>query len=170
MRKRLYFILPNTIRAKEVVNRLLLARIEERHIHVVAKEGTPLEDLPEATVLQKSDAIRGAGLGLSSGSVTGAIVGTFVLLFPPHGHAAGYGIVLAMSLLGAVMGIWVSGMIGASAPSIRLKNFDDDINRGKVLLIVDVLSHRVEEICEALSQHYPDVTKRVVGRTVASLR
>ncbi|MFL6712589.1 MAG: DUF1269 domain-containing protein [Sulfurifustis sp.] len=170
MRKRLYFILPNTTRAKEVVNRLLLARIEERHIHVVAKEGTPLEDLPEATVLQKSDAIRGAGLGLSAGSVTGAIAGTFVLLFPPHGVSTGYGIVLAMSLLGAVMGIWVSGMIGSSAPSIRLRSFESDIERGKVLLIVDVLPHRVDEICEALRQHYPDVAKRVAERTVASMR
>ncbi len=44
--RRLYFLLPNLDVTHKVVDELLLARIEERHIHVIAKEGTPLQDLP----------------------------------------------------------------------------------------------------------------------------
>lgn len=40
-----------------IVDELLLARIEERHLHVVAREGTPMEDLPEARVAQSSDLV-----------------------------------------------------------------------------------------------------------------
>ncbi len=44
----IHFLVPDTAAAKAIIDELLLARVEERHIHVVAREGTPLEDLPEA--------------------------------------------------------------------------------------------------------------------------
>ena len=55
--KRIYFLVPRIDIAKKIVDELLLARIEERHIHILAKRDTPLEDLPEASFLQKSDFI-----------------------------------------------------------------------------------------------------------------
>jgi hypothetical protein len=51
MRRRLYFLVPNIDIATKVVDELLLARIEDRHIHVIAKRGTPLGELPEASFL-----------------------------------------------------------------------------------------------------------------------
>ena len=53
--RRIYFMVPDIKTAGKIVDELLLARIEERHLHVLAIRGTPLEDLPEANVLQKSD-------------------------------------------------------------------------------------------------------------------
>jgi len=37
MKRGLYFLLPNAARARQVVDELLLARIDEHHIHVIAK-------------------------------------------------------------------------------------------------------------------------------------
>ena len=48
--RRLYFLVPNVESAKKINDELLLARVEERHIHIIAKEGTPMEDLPEASL------------------------------------------------------------------------------------------------------------------------
>lgn len=168
MRRRMYFLLPDVKRAKSVLKELLLARIDERHIHVVAKPGTPLGDLPEATVLQKSDALHGAGLGLLVGGVTGAIAGFLVMLFPPSGLAMGLGVVLAISLLGAVMGVWVSGMIGSSTPSTHLEAFNDEIQRGKILMIVDVPRSRVEEVSRLIREHHPEADIRGIDPTIPS--
>lgn len=168
MRRRLYFLLPDVKRAKSVFKELLLARIDARHIHVMAKEGTALGDLPEATVLQKSDAAHGAALGLLAGGVTGAIAGAVVLMFPPSGLAMGFGVVLAMSVLGAVMGVWVSGMIGASTPSTHLAAFSDEIERGKVLMIVDVPRSRVDEVSRMIRKHHPTADMRGVDPTMPS--
>ena len=55
--RRLYFMLPDKEITNTVVDELLLKRIDDHHIHVVAKEGTPMGDLPEANLLQKSDFI-----------------------------------------------------------------------------------------------------------------
>lgn len=87
MRRRLYFLLPDVKSAHEMFRDLLLARVEERHIHFLAREGTALGDLPEATPLQKSDAIHGLGVGLIVGGATGAAAGVAVLLSRPPGLA-----------------------------------------------------------------------------------
>ena len=39
MRRRLYFIMPDLPSARRMMDDLLLARIEERHIHVLARRG-----------------------------------------------------------------------------------------------------------------------------------
>lgn len=168
MRRRMYFLLPDIKRARSVYKELLLARIEVNRIHVLAKEGTPLKDLPEATVLQKSDAVHGAGLGLLAGAATGAAAGGIILLFPPSGLAMGLGIVLIMALLGAVMGVWIAGMIGSSTPNTHLEAFSDEIARGKVLLIVDVPRDRVDEIARLIRKHHPEADARGVDPTVPS--
>ena len=71
MRRRLYFLLPDLDTARKVVDELLLARIEERHIHVLAKEDTELQDLPKATLFQKSDFVHAVERGLALGGGTG---------------------------------------------------------------------------------------------------
>ncbi len=55
--RRLYFLVPDIDHTRKIVDELLIARVDEKHIHVIAKEGTPLEDLPEAGLSQKSDLI-----------------------------------------------------------------------------------------------------------------
>ena len=42
--RRLYFLVPDIEHTRTIVDELLLARVDEKHIHIVAKEGTPLED------------------------------------------------------------------------------------------------------------------------------
>jgi len=73
--RRIYFLAPNLEVSKKLVDELLLARIEERHIHVLAKRGTPMESLPEATYLQKSDFIPALEQGLAVGGLTGMLAG-----------------------------------------------------------------------------------------------
>jgi hypothetical protein len=53
MRRRLYFLLPDLPSAAQVVEDLSLARVEARHIPVLARRGTDIGDLPEASVFQK---------------------------------------------------------------------------------------------------------------------
>ena len=82
-RQRLYYLLPDVASAQEMMNELLLARIEARHMHFLAKRGTPLYDLPEASVLQKTDIIPGAERGMLIGGVAGLLGGILVVLSLP---------------------------------------------------------------------------------------
>lgn len=166
--RRMYFLLADVKRAKSIYQELLLARVDARNIHFLAKKGTNLGELPEASVLQKSDAVHGAGLGLAVGGVTGALAGAVVLLFPPAGLATGLGVVLAIAIVGAVMGVWVAGIIGASTPSTHLEAFSDEIARGKVLLILDVPRERTDEISRLIRLQHPDADARGIDPTIPS--
>ncbi len=154
--RRLYFMVPDIDTAKTVVDELLLKRVDEHHIHVVAKEGTPMGDLPEANLLQKSDFIPAMERGLAVGGITGLVAGLAAMTFPPAGLVLAGGAVLGTSLAGAGIGAWISGMIGMDVPNSQIQKFADAIEKGEVLMMADIPKERVEEIEALVQQHHPD--------------
>ncbi|HYX62835.1 MAG TPA: DUF1269 domain-containing protein, partial [Burkholderiales bacterium] len=79
MRRRLYFLLPDVLSAKHTADDLLLARVEDRRMHFLAKRGTDLGELHEAGYAIKTDLARGAGLGLVLGAIGGALLGSLLV-------------------------------------------------------------------------------------------
>lgn len=154
--RRLYFLVPSVDSAKKIVDELLLARIEERHLHVIAKEGTSMEDLPEATLTQKSDVVPALERGIAIGGATGILAGIVAVTFPPAGLVLGGGAMLAIGLAGAGFGAVMSTMIGVSAPNSRIKQFQEAIENGELLMMVDVPKARVDEIEELVKKHHPE--------------
>lgn len=153
--RRLYFLLPDLQTARQVVDELLIKRIDDHHIHMVAKEGTPMSDLPEANLLQKSDFIPAVERGLAVGGVTGILAGIAAVTFPPAGLVLGGGAILGTSLAGAGIGAWVSGMIGVDVPNSQIDRFKQAIADGEILAMVDVAKDRVDEIEKLVHQHHP---------------
>jgi hypothetical protein len=147
---------PNIDSARKIVDELLLARIEERHIHVLAKRGTPMGDLPEASLLQKSDFIPAVERGFALGGAVGTVAGLVAISLPPAGTVIAGGILLGSALAGAGVGAWLGGMVGMNVGSTRLKQFEKTIEEGQLLLMVDVPRNRVEEITEAIKKHHPE--------------
>lgn len=166
MRRRLYFLLPSNERARQVVNELLLARIEERHIHVLAKAGTPLEQLPEATLLQRSDFVHGLEQGLTVGGVTGVLAGLVAISFPPAGLVLGGGALLGIALAGAGIGAWASGMIATDVPSSRLREFQHAIDNGQLLMMIDVPKSQVDTVTAMIKRHHPEADMHGIEPTI----
>lgn len=152
--RRLYFLLPDLDVTHKVVDELLLARISDRHIHVIASEGTPLQDLPEATLLQKSDFVPAVERGIALGGATGIVAGLAALAMP--GVVIAGGALLAMGVAGAGMGAWIGGMIGMDVENSHTKQFEEAIKSGQVLVLADVPKDRVEEIQALVKKHHSD--------------
>ena len=55
MNRRLYFILPDVPISLQIEHDLLLARINDDHMHFLGKRGTDLMDLPEATTARSEE-------------------------------------------------------------------------------------------------------------------
>lgn len=155
--RRLYFIFPDINTAKTVVDELLLKRVTDHQIHVVAKEGEQLGDLPQASLMQKSDFIPAVERGLAYGGVTGILAGVAAVTFPPAGLALGGGTILAASLAGAGIGAWLSGMIGVSVANSRIQQFEKAIHAGGILMMVDVPKERMAEISQLVNSRHPNV-------------
>ncbi len=157
MNRRLYFVLPNVEISRQIENDLLLARISEDHMHFLGKRGTDLLDLPEATTAEKTDLVHGSLIGLVSGALVGALIGLGLYLFQDYVFPMEMGVILIFFLLGGVFGVWVSGiLIGSSTPNVKLREFEQAMQDGHILLMVDVPVERVDEIRNIVLTHHPE--------------
>lgn len=182
MSRRIYWLIPDAASARRTMNDLLLARIGEGHIHFVAREDADTSGLHMANVLQSSDLLRSAQMGLIIGGATGAVAGVVAALFFPIAGASGleslsaalqlpkwnlrdlflavdpsqWGMASVLALAGGVLGAWSSSLIGASTPSYRLRRFEGAIEQGQFLLMVDVPHSRVEEVEALLGKTHPE--------------
>jgi len=154
-------MVPDIDTAKGIVDELLLARIEERHIHVLAKRGTPMENLPEATYLQKTDFIPALQQGMALGGLTGAIVGLVALALPSGPVLADSAwLISTLTGAGAGVGALLSSMVGISVGNRRFKQFAEDIEKGEFLMMLDVPTKRVDEIETSIKKHHPNAECR----------
>lgn len=94
-----------------------------------------LENLPEANLLQKSDFVPVAEQGLALGGVTGILA-----------ELVAVGVLLATTLTGAGVGAWLSSMVGMSLDNRRIKEFEEAIQSGELLVLADVPTNRVNKI------------------------
>ncbi|ASU37797.1 DUF1269 domain-containing protein [Herbaspirillum sp. meg3] len=161
-RQRLYFMLPDIPSARSMLDELLLARIEIRHMHFWARDGDLPDDMPDATFFHKTDLTHGAEMGLLVGGLMGFAGGLWLLLFPPEWVQVSMVAVFVTTITGAVLGSWMSGMAAAAIPNSRLKNFHADIASGKVLLLIDVPFKRIEAIEDLIASRHPEASFRGV--------
>jgi hypothetical protein len=147
--RRLHFLVPDVPTARLVVERLLMAHVTENSIHVIAREGTPLEDLPEAGVTQRTDLVPALERGAALGGATGILGGLLAIAVPGGAVVAAATLLPALALGGSAAGAWVGAMIGLNAKSEQAKAYEDAIEAGQLLMLVDVPRERAGEI-EAL--------------------
>lgn len=166
MKRRLYFLIPDVTSAKSVHNDLLLERIEERNMHVLARDDISLKGLPEASLLEKSDFIHGLQLGFVLGGFTGIILAmtsyTFGMIVLGWETISMGGIIVG----GAFLGAWTSSMVAINVQNTHLKEFMKDVNSGKILYMVDVPVHRIDEISELMHAKHPEATVKGIDHTI----
>ena len=172
MTRRIYFLAPGVDSTRKIVDELLIKGVEESQIHVIARESSPLwsraqpfatsskegidlGDLPRASILQKSDFIPAMERALAIGGATGMIAGLVAVVLRT-GLVLGGGAVLASTLAGAGIGAWLSGMVAMDIPNSRLKKYEDAIEKGELLILIDIPKDRIEELCAVIRKHHPE--------------
>jgi hypothetical protein len=156
MNRRLYFMLPDVDCAQRMMNELLLARVEARHIHFLAKPGIPLGDLPIATVSQRTDTLHGSEIGLALGAALGLLGGVLAVQFPPWYFPVPTVTIAITTVVGALAGAWWTGMVATGIPNSDLKQFEAQFGQGQVLMIVSAPFHRTHEIRERIAKEHPE--------------
>lgn len=150
--RRIYFLVPTVHITQQIVKELQTAGIEDRHIHILAKRDTPLEGLPESGVTIKTDFIPAVERGLALGGTTGLLAGLVGLRFA--GFAIAGGPLLGIIIAGATIGSLMGGLAGMNSGNSRLKQFEEAIEQGELLMLVDVPKERIEEIRKLVVRHH----------------
>lgn len=159
--ERLHFLIPNKDIAGVIVSELRSNGVSEDKIHVVAHDGIELDQLPEGNLSHKSDLIPALERGAVTGGVAGLLAGLAVIAFPPAGIIIGTGAALAGTIAGAGFGAWVSGMIGIRLPNTELKEYEQRIRAGELLMLVDVEDDRSQAVAGIIRQHHPEVDIKI---------
>ncbi|HEY8605910.1 MAG TPA: DUF1269 domain-containing protein [Noviherbaspirillum sp.] len=120
MRHRVYYLLPDLDSARKAMDELLLSRIEARHIRFMTNGKRMPDDMPEATVFQKTDIIHGAGLGMIAGGLLGMALGAAIVLYFDVGQAGMQAaVVVIATLCGLLFGGWAASLAAAAIPNTR---------------------------------------------------
>jgi hypothetical protein len=160
MRRRVYWLLPDLASAQATMQDLLQAGVDLPRMHFVGREDHDLSGLNAANVLQTSDVLRSAEAGLVVGAAAGGMLGAIAAVnYPAAGEPAQWAWIPALVLAGALFDAWTSSMIGISAPNRRLQRFAAQIERGRILLMVDVPPAQVKEIEARLQALHPEARR-----------
>ena len=151
--RRIYFLAPNIKTTHKIVDELRANGIEDRHLHILAKRDTPLEDMPEATEFQKTDFIAAVERGAALGASTGLLAGLIGLRFA--GFAIAGGPILGILFFGATIGAIMSGLAGLQVGNSRVKQYEEAIERGELLVMVDIPKERIDAMRELIIKHHP---------------
>lgn len=160
MNRRLYFILPDVASAHEMMDNLLLARVDANRIHFLARLGTPMGNLPEASISERTDMIDGWEIGMGLGAMVGLIAGLVSLSIPTWWYTKPVPMVATLmicTLVGFIGGGFWTAILATNLPNARLKPFERHIAEGKVLMIVLAPFHRVNEIRKLVERKQPEV-------------
>jgi hypothetical protein len=158
--KRLCFLSPDVDYARAVVRELKDDGIEERNIYALAKGDAELEDLPDAGP-EADDFLPAFERGIGIGGLAGLFLGVAAMVFRSTSLIGGGGVLL-VGLAGASLGGLLTGMAGASFPNSRLRIFEQEIEAGKILVMVDVPKNRVAHVNDLIRSVYPEVDVRGV--------
>jgi len=151
--RRIYFLAPNIETTRKIVDELRAEGIEDRHMHILAKRDTPLEDMPEASEFQKTDFIPALERGAALGGTTGVLAGLLGLRFA--GFAIAGGPILGILFFGATIGAIMSGLAGLQVGNSRVKEYEGAIERGELLVMVDIPKERIDAINQLIVKHHP---------------
>ncbi len=154
--KRLCFLSPDVAHARKVVADLKSDGIADKHIYVIARTGTQLEDLPDGGP-DSDDFLPAFERGVALGGATGAFLGLLAIAFPPTGIVIGGGAVVLIGAMGASVGGFLTGMAGAGYHSSRLAAFEQQIEQGQVLVMVDVPKDRLAHVNQLIKRQDPEV-------------
>src|SRR5690606_2594979 len=153
--RRLCFLVPSVESAHGVIDDLRTSGIADANLYVVAKQGTPLGDLPDAGMLEGTDFYPQLQRGLAMGGTIGVIGGLVAMRI--LGAVVGGGAVLLLGLIGAGVSGLLSAIAGASFPSSRLSQFQDAIEAGHVLIVVDAAPGQVPAVEQVVKSRHPEL-------------
>lgn len=160
--RRLYLLIPDVESCRAIVDELRGEGVAPSHLHVVASLSSHLEGLPEATAWQKTELAYGIWIGILLGGVAGLLASLLAVTIPPPGIEIGTTAVLASTVAGAAFGSLASASMKGHEHNRKLAQFDPEIERGSILLIVDVARSEVSRTEEIILKHHPEARIEVI--------
>ncbi len=111
------------------------AGIDRNDVSLIARGEVEMEQIPDGLKEAQTDFKPAALRGALGGGAAGLVAGIVGVTVPPLGLTlAGAG---ALALAGAAVGTWSAALVGSSVPDTVRRTFEEEIQAGRVLVVVD---------------------------------
>ena len=167
MKRRLYFLLPDTLHVRSVVSDLEASGIDIGALHVVARPGTDLDGLPVATGRQRRDLGERLETALWDGNLGVFFIALVALVVMALAQLAWYWLLIPAAFM---LVSFTAGVVFTShVPNVHLSEFQDAVRHGELLLMVDVPTGDVEQVETLVHRHHPEAVAGGVGWHIDAL-
>lgn len=167
--QRLYFLTPDLDTTVNIAGELEELGLTRRQVHVTGRDWQALQasGINNATLRQTSDVVHAAWRGLKFGLPLGCVLGVAVYFglgeeFGPWGITA---LIAGMGIFGGLFGIWTSTMVGVSVHDVKVDKYEQELEDGAYLMMVDVPDEREQAIYSIIHRHHPEVVIDKVTRS-----
>lgn len=150
MTQRHVFSTRDVAHTREALAALHMAGIGNESISLVARSDIELERIPDSLKEADTDAVPAAVRGMGIGGATGLLAGLAAVALAPIGITVAGAV--ALGAVGALVGGWSSSLMGSALPDAVRQQFDDEIARGRVLILIDAGPESADAILEAMSR------------------
>ena len=135
--KRYIYAFDTAEAARDAIGVLRKRGVGEDKLSLVARSDIELEKVPARYLDARTDFVPALGRGAAFGGITGLVAGLIAMSIPPLGITLSGAALLAFLAGGAAVGAWSSSMIGSTVPDEVRRKFDDEIEAGHSLVVVD---------------------------------
>lgn len=149
MQKRHVFSAPTIPVAQAIVQAARRNGIGRKSIFVEARKDIEIRKISDDLLNVSMDFIPAAMRGTVLGAVAGFLAGVVGMVIPYFGLPLKGA--LALAVLGALIGTWASVLMGSALPDEIRRTFADEIESGKILIVVDAEPEEFAPVEAAIS-------------------
>jgi hypothetical protein len=135
--KRYVYAFDSVSSVQSAIKALRRAKVSENRISLIARPDIQSESISPDYLDATTDFAPAVARGAAIGTATGLVIGIVAMAIPASGIEAGIFPLFAFLAGGAILGAWSSAMIGSSVPDAIRRKFEDEIEAGRILLVVD---------------------------------
>jgi len=157
MKRRLYFLFPETESAGSAVSDLESLGVDRGHVYVLAREDIDLGNLPTATRRQRRELLGHIEHRTWNGNLMVFGLAVFALVIATAlENMMAIAVAMLVILASVASGAWFAMFV----PNVRLQEFRTALNQGEILLMVDLSRECAEEVEELMHRRHPEAVDR----------
>ena len=158
--KRLFYLVDSIDSVEEISDDLHDNGVTDWRFHIISKDEAGLFNhrLHSASILDRTDLPRFVERGVLIGALAGVLVVGILSLVV--GLTMPMGAWIALFAFSVVAGGWLAGFGGIQTENYRIRQFHDDIEAGKYLVMVDVRRQDEREMKRLMSLRHPEAVLR----------
>lgn len=164
--KCLYYLAPTLDSTHEISDDLHAVGVRDFFVHVISRDeaGLKKQHIHSSNYLETLDVVRDGVIGGAVGFIVGLIGVALLRYFDPFGVEVPNFVYYSIIGVATLFGTWEGGLIGIGQENRKLARFHDDIQGGKLLILIYALKEQEEKVRQMMRERHPESEFAAVDR------